>query len=65
LASTKNSSLLDRFKGKQIDIRTTAEAHVIGTLDDADNDFLLMLTNNQQVLMPRSGVALMYSPTQF
>jgi hypothetical protein len=42
MASTKRSSLLDRFKGKQIDIRTTAGAHVIGTLDDADNDFLLI-----------------------
>jgi len=58
LANVKSSSLLDKLKGRQIDIRTTAGAHITGTLEDVDNDFLLMLTNDQQILMPRGGVAL-------
>ena len=58
MANEIRSHLLNNLKGKQIDIRTTAGAEVRGILKDIDSDFLMITTDDRDVLMPKIGIAL-------
>ncbi len=58
MANEGISNLLGNLKGKKIDITTAAGAHILGKLLDADNDYLLMHADGQDLLVPRTAVAL-------
>jgi len=58
MANEGISNLLVSLKGKMIDVTTAAGAHIAGNLRDADNDYLLMYSDDQELLVPRTAVAL-------
>jgi hypothetical protein len=59
MANEGTSNLIGSLKGKKIDVTTAAGAHIVGNLKDADNDYLLMHADDQELLVPRTAVALM------
>ncbi len=58
MANEGASNLLGSLKGKKIDVATAAGAHIVGNLRDADNDYLLMYSDDEELLVPRTAVAL-------
>jgi small nuclear ribonucleoprotein (snRNP)-like protein len=59
-----SSQLLEGLKGKQVDITTTAGAHIVGLLKDADGQFLLVISDDEKIYVPLAGVALITISTR-